>query len=152
MTTDIARLEREIAAERADLLANLAVLEDRAHALTDWRRQVRNRPLAAVGAAAVGGLLLAMVIDGRPRSAASEDTDGADGSRARLRSHPLIDRIVSALAVVAAERAFAALGLDMPAAADEPVTEHEPRATRGAREPRAGSRDREPRAAGGGGR
>ena len=121
MTNDIARLEREIAAERADLLANLALLEDRARELTDWRRQVRNRPLAAVGAAAVGGLLLAMITDGRPRSAASQATDGADEPRSRPRSNLIIDRIVSTLAVVAAERAFAALGITMPSLTDAPA-------------------------------
>jgi hypothetical protein len=139
MTTDIARLEREIAAERAELLANLALLEDRARALTDWRRQVRKRPLAAVGAAAAGGLVLAMLTDRRPRSAASpsiDDTDEGDGARARPRSHPILDRIISALAVVAAERAFAALGINMPSEADAPDPEREPRATGPNREPR----------------
>ncbi|MFA6167550.1 MAG: hypothetical protein WC700_13105 [Gemmatimonadaceae bacterium] len=124
MTTDMARLEHEIAAERAELLANLALLEDRARALTDWRRHVRKRPLVAVGAAAAGGLLLAMLTDRRPRSVASpeiDDTDDADNARARSRSHPIIDRIISALAVVAAERAFAALGVAMPSLADAPV-------------------------------
>lgn len=127
MTTDIARLEREIAAERADLLANLALLEDRARELTDWRRQVRHRPFAAVGAAAAGGLLLAMMIDGRSRSAGSQETDGNDDARARPRSHPIIDRIVSALAIVAAERAFAALGVAMPSLADAPAADREPK-------------------------
>ena len=137
MTTDIARLEREIAAERADLLANLALLEDRARALTDWRRQVRKQPLAAVGAAAAGGLLLAMMTDGRPRSAASPATEGDDDARMRSRPHRLMDRIVSTLAVVAAERAFAALGISMPSAADTPGDERAPRTTKGDRAPRA---------------
>lgn len=133
MTTDIARLEQEIAAERADLLANLARLEDRARALTDWRRQVRNRPLAAVGVAAAGGLLLAMLTAGRPRRAASPASDGADnGARSEPRSHPIIDRIVSALAVVAAERAFAALGVAMPSGVAAPSAEREAPATRDA--------------------
>lgn len=152
MTANIAQLRREIAAERADLHANLALLEDRARELTDWRRQVRNRPFAAVGAAAAGGLLLAMMIDGRPRSAASEEPDGTDGPRARSRSHPMIERIVSALAVVAAERAFAALGVAMPSLFDEAADDREPRATRGDRESRANRGDREPRASGGGGK
>lgn len=158
MTTDIARLEREIAAERAELLANLALLEDRARALTDWRRQVRKRPLAAVGAAAAGGLLLAMLTDRRPRSAAVTATDGTDsaggtnGTHARPRSHPIIDRIVSALAVVAAERAFAALGINMPSAADAPADDRDTRRTTRDREPRARSRDRGPPAAGDDGR
>lgn len=158
MTTDIARLEREIAAERAELLANLALLEDRARALTDWRRQVRKRPLAAVGAAAAGGLLLAMLTDRRPRLAASPASDGtdetvrSDGARTRPRSHPIIDRIVSALAVVAAERAFAALGISMPPAADESAGVREPRETSRDREPRAAAGERERRTTGGSGR
>ncbi len=126
MTTDIARLEREIAAERADLLANLALLEDRARALTDWRRQVRKQPLAAVGVAAAGGLLLALLSGGRRRTAPSQATDGSDDARERPRPHPIIDRIVAALAVVAAERAFAALGIVMPSLADAPAAHRDP--------------------------
>ncbi len=157
MTTDIARLEREIAAERAELLANLALLEDRARALTDWRRQVRKRPLAAVGAAAAGGLLLALLTDRRPRSAAVTATDGTDGAaatdgRAGSRSHPIIDRLVSALAVVAAERAFAALGITTTSAADAPADDRDTRKTTRDREARARSRDRDPPDAGDDGR
>ena len=152
MTNDIARLEREIAAERADLLANLALLEDRARALTDWRRQVRKRPLVAVGAAAVGGLLLAMMTAGRPRSAASQATDDTDESSPRPRSHPIIDRIVSTLAVVAAERAFEALGINNPSTADASASDRGPQAPRSDREPRASGSHRERRASGGNGR
>lgn len=129
MTTDIARLEREIAAERAELLANLALLEDRARALTDWRRQVRKRPFVAVGTAAAGGLLLAMLAGGRRASAASpaiDGTDGTDDARARQRSHPIVDRIVSALAVVAVERVFAALGVAIPPLAEAPTPDRRP--------------------------
>ncbi|MHB8837816.1 MAG: hypothetical protein ACYC7F_02560 [Gemmatimonadaceae bacterium] len=117
MTTDIARFEQEIAVERAALLANLALLEDRARALTDWRQQVRKRPLQAVGVAAAGGVLLALMA-GRRRSpvSAAPAPDGAD--EARPRPHPIVDRIVSALAVVAAERVFAALGTAFPSLAD----------------------------------
>ncbi len=115
MTTDIARFEQEIAVERAALLANLALLEDRARALTDWRQQVRKRPLQAVGAAAAGGVLLALLA-GRRRAPVSAvpAPDGAD--EAPPRPHPIVDRIVSALAVVAAERVFEALGVLLPAA------------------------------------
>lgn len=146
MTTDMARLEREIAAERAELLANLALLEDRARALTDWRRQVRKRPFVAVGTAAAGGLLLAMLTDRRARPAAApmnDDTDDGESARDRPRSHPLLDRIISALAVVAAERAFAALGIAEPSLADEPDHDRAPRAPEGDGEPRATTRDRE---------
>jgi hypothetical protein len=149
MTTDIARLEREIAAERAELLANLALLEDRARALTDWRLQVRKRPLAAVGAVAAGGLLLAMLTDRRPRSAAATDgpdgAEGTTGTRARSRAQPIIDRIVSALAVVAAERAFAALGIAMPALDDASTLDREPRSAARDRKPQRTAEEREPR-------
>jgi hypothetical protein len=127
MKSDIARFEREIAVERADLLANLALLEDRARAVTDWRRQVRRHPLAAVGAAAAGGLLLAMLTEGQPRSAAARDADGHGDQRARPRGNPIIERIVSALAVVAAERVFAAIGVAMPTLDDAPRAARAPR-------------------------
>jgi hypothetical protein len=121
MKSDIARFEREIATERAALLANLALLEDRARALTDWRGRVRKQPLAAVGVAAAGGLLLALVTSGRPEAAASNPANGADARPARLLAHPIVERIFSALAVVAAERLFAAIGVAMPALSEPPA-------------------------------
>ncbi|HEY3286113.1 MAG TPA: hypothetical protein VGJ96_03220 [Gemmatimonadaceae bacterium] len=121
MKSDIARFEREIAAERAALLANLALLEDRARALTDWRGRVRKQPLAAVGVAAAGGLLLALVTSGRPDAATSNPASDADARPARLLAHPIVERIFSALAVVAAERLFAAIGVAMPALSEPPA-------------------------------
>ena len=60
-------------------------------------------------------------IVGATQSAASPDTEGVDEPRSRPRSNLIIDRIVSTLAVVAAERAFAALGIKMPSLTDAPA-------------------------------
>jgi len=117
MTTHAARYEREIAEERTALRANLAILEDRARALTDWRRQVRQRPMAAVGVALVGGLLLAAVSTRRPRREAVAADD--DDARSPVHSHPLIDRVVANLAVIAAERVLDALGEMLPSRHDD---------------------------------
>jgi len=116
MTTHAARYEREIAAERTALLANLAILEDRVRAFADWRRQVRQRPMVAVGVALAGGLLLAAVSKRRPRRGASV-ADG-DDTRIPARSEPLIDRVVAALAVIAAERVMDVLGDMLPSRGD----------------------------------
>jgi hypothetical protein len=116
MTTHAARFEREIAEERTALLANLAILEDRARAFTDWRRQVRQRPMTAVGVALAGGLLLAAVSKRRPRRGASIADD--DDMHAPARSLPLLDRVVTALAVIAAERVMDVLGDMLPSRGD----------------------------------
>jgi len=120
MTTHTARFEREIAVERALLLANLAELEDRARALADWRRPVRERPLPSVGVALAGGFLLAMLTAPRPRAAAA----GSNGAKAPARPHPLVDRFVAAFAVVAAEAAVAALGTLLPSSVDDDEPRH----------------------------
>jgi hypothetical protein len=64
-------LEREIAAEQEALGENLAELEHQAKELVDWRAYVRKNPLAMMGVAFGGGVLLAaMAGSGKARSAA----------------------------------------------------------------------------------
>jgi hypothetical protein len=107
MSTATARIEREIASEEAALRVNLAALEDKARALTDWRRQVGNRPMASVGIAFAGGVLLA-ALAGTRRNAPRADGDTEEAPS--VLTHPLVDRFVAAFAAVAAERAIDALG------------------------------------------
>jgi hypothetical protein len=64
-------LEREIAAEQDALGENLAELEHQAKELVDWRAYVRKNPLAMMGVAFGGGMLLAsMAGPGRSHSGA----------------------------------------------------------------------------------
>ena len=68
MTVHTAALEREIAEEKDALGENLAALEHQAKELVDWRAHVRKSPLAMMGVAFGGGLLVAaMTGSGRSR-------------------------------------------------------------------------------------
>jgi hypothetical protein len=61
-------IEQHIASERGKLDRDINELQTRVQNATDWRWQVRKRPLAAVGAALVGGFLAAVLAGrgGRP--------------------------------------------------------------------------------------
>ena len=63
------QIEKQISAERVQLGQNLRELQTRVEQTTDWRVQFAKRPMALLGAAFGGGLLLAfMTIGGRSRS------------------------------------------------------------------------------------
>lgn len=128
MTTETMRLKRELALEKAALAENLEALEGKARDLTDWRQQVRKRPLPAVGVALAGGVVLAMVAGGRRPGVRRRPDSGEDGVAPSLLAHPVIDRLVAALAVVAAEKALELLGEIMPGVSRE--LEDEPQAPR----------------------
>ena len=115
MKSESARLEREIALEKIALVENLAALEVKTREITDWRWQVRQRPLASVGVALAGGAVLAMLTGRRgPRAGHARD-DGARGApAASLMSHPLVERLLTALVIVAAEKAAETLGEMLP--------------------------------------
>lgn len=126
MKSDAARLQHAIALEKIALVENLAALEVRTRELTDWRWQVRQRPLASVGVALAGGAVLAMLTAGRGPRARRAPEDGARGARgASLLSHPIVERLLAALVVVAAEKAVETLGELIPgltqAMGDDPL-------------------------------
>jgi len=123
MRTRAERLERDIAREKETLADNLTALEVRARELTDWRWQTRQRPLAAVGVALLGGLALAMVAGPRRPRVRRHAANGDDATEPSLPTHPIVDRFVAALAVVAVEKAVAVLGKMMPELQDVLATE-----------------------------
>jgi hypothetical protein len=57
-------IEQHIASERGKLDGDISELQHRVQNATDWRWQVKQRPLMALGAAMAGGLLAA-VLTGR---------------------------------------------------------------------------------------
>lgn len=62
------QIEREMSRERRRLGQNLRELQTKVEETTDWRVQFRKRPMAILGAAFGGGLLLALMSGGRSRS------------------------------------------------------------------------------------
>jgi hypothetical protein len=66
MITQSNRIIGEIAAEKEVLGQNLQELETRVRSVADWRGQVQRRPLAMMGLALGGGILLSALV-GSPR-------------------------------------------------------------------------------------
>lgn len=62
------QIEHEIEAQRSELGKNLQELETKAKAVTDWRTHFEKNPMAMIGVAFGGGLLLATMVGGRRRS------------------------------------------------------------------------------------
>jgi hypothetical protein len=56
-----------IETKREDLGSNLAELESKVKSITDWREQFRSNPMAMVGVAFGGGVLLASMLGGKSR-------------------------------------------------------------------------------------
>ena len=115
MITDTERLEREIALEKVALTENLAALEVKTRELTDWRWQVRQRPLASVGVALAGGVVLAMLTARRaPRARRRPEAGDDRAAGPSMLQHPIVERLVGALAVIAAEKAVEVLSDMLP--------------------------------------
>ena len=123
MITDTAELRREINEERSALAENISALERKAHELTDWRAQVRHHPLASMGMALAGGVALALLVPPRRgrRADRAPVTGEGNGNGAgqyipepSLLSHPIVARIVGALAAVAAAKAVEMLSDTVP--------------------------------------
>ena len=62
------QIERYIEEQRAELGYNIQDIEQRVKDTFDWRAQFEQRPLAMLGLAVGGGLLLSALIGSRPRS------------------------------------------------------------------------------------
>jgi hypothetical protein len=67
MITQSNRIIGEIAAEKESLGQNLQELETRVRSVTDWRGHVQRRPIAMMGLALGGGILLSALVGSPPR-------------------------------------------------------------------------------------
>lgn len=125
MITDTAELRREINEERSALAENISALELKAHELTDWRAQVRHHPLASLGMALAGGVALALLVPPRRGRRADRAPVAGEGNgngngagqyipEPSLLSHPIVARVVGALAAVAAAKAVEMLSDAVP--------------------------------------
>ena len=125
MIDNTMQLRREITAERSALAENIAALEHKARELTDWRMQVRKRPLASVGVALAAGVALALLgarrRDRRIRHLPAATTVEGNGNGAgeyvaekSLLSNPIVARVVGALVAVAAGKAVELLAEAVP--------------------------------------
>lgn len=61
-----AQLRDDIEASKEAITDTIKRLDERVHRAVDWRAQVRDHPLVAVSAAAVGGMLLAGMFSRKP--------------------------------------------------------------------------------------
>ena len=97
----------QIDRSRERLGSNLKELEDKVDAATDWREHYRERPQLFLGAAFVGGLVLASAfrpkVAGRPPSAAVNRVAGSNGS-VQAQAWELWNNVQGALVGVASAR------------------------------------------------
>jgi hypothetical protein len=73
------QIEREIQAERGQLGHNLNELQSKVQDFTDWRAQFQKRPIAMMGVAVGGGLLLASLTGRRSRVKRYSSGERSDG-------------------------------------------------------------------------
>ena len=91
---DPAQLRNDIEASREAITDTIKRIDNRMHRAVDWRAQVRDHPLVAVGAAAAGGMLLAGIFRRKPSpreriadAIAESVEDIADNVRSRISTH-----------------------------------------------------------------
>ena len=65
MGETINQIERDLAAERADLGRNLDALQTKARELTDWKHYYRNHPGQVLAVALAGGVVLGIMAGGK---------------------------------------------------------------------------------------
>ena len=115
MNDEMARIQNQIDAEKAELAGNLSELEDKAREVTDWRVQVGKHPLESVGVAMAAGIAVAMMTKrGARRMSAPHDGNGSAPAGSTVWSHPVVDRILNALVAVAAAKAVQLIGESLP--------------------------------------
>lgn len=114
MGARIEQLEQRLARRREELGDDLETLATRARILTDWRAQVDAHPLAAIGIAAGGGMLLAVLLSPPRRQRLT-------GAHEALRSHEphpagtgLLGHIRAAIGAVATATAVELLTETIP--------------------------------------
>jgi hypothetical protein len=102
-TTD--QIEAHIDRTRERLGSNLRELEDKVEAATDWRQHFRDRPYVFLGAAFIGGLVLASALTsksaGRPRSGVALNTAVGGGGSMPAQARELWTNVQGALVGVA---------------------------------------------------
>jgi hypothetical protein len=124
MITQSNRLVQEIAAEHESLGENLQELESRVRAVADWRGHVQRRPIAMLGLALGGGILLSALM-GSPRRRRSKvvESSVAEDDRPTQRIRAPVDetwdRFRGALVAAATARVAAYIEDSLPGFREE---------------------------------
>lgn len=92
MGETINQIERDLAAERADLGRNLDALQTKARELTDWRHHYRNHPGQLLAVALAGGVVLGIMAGGKPTARRRTLASSADPMQPHPRNRAL-DRL-----------------------------------------------------------
>jgi len=113
------QIEAHIDRTRERLGSNLKELEDRVEAATDWREHFRERPQVFIGAAFVGGMILAAALNSRSARRSLSTTGGATQGVRRTgavhaQARDLWNKVQIALVGVASERIKRYLGDMVP--------------------------------------
>lgn len=114
------QIENQIEKTRDDLGANFQELEQKVKEITDWRHHYQNHPMALMGAAFGGGLLVAMIFGGtRHRRSAIPSSAPSVMSRPTRKVIDTWDHIQDALVGVAAARVTDFVGELIPGFAEQ---------------------------------
>lgn len=122
MSDEITRIQSELEDAKATLNENLATLERKARDLTDWRLQVTQHPMGAVGLGMLSGVAAALILNGRRTRYVAPSTfpDGTVAvPAASLLDNPVVSRVMDALVAVAAAKAATMLDGLLPSGAAE---------------------------------
>ena len=116
------QIEAHINRTRERLGSNLRELEDRVEAATDWREHFRERPHVFVGAAFVGGMVLAGVLRSksaqRPLSGVATQPSAGRAGSVHAQARDLWNNVQVALVGVASEQIRSYISEMVPGFAD----------------------------------
>ena len=111
-------IEAQIDRSRERLGSNLRELEDKVDAATDWREHFRERPHLFLGAAFIGGVVLASALRpksaGRPLSAVAVNPAVGGNGSVPTHARELWNNIQAALVGVASARIKEHIGESVP--------------------------------------